>query len=121
MLPDEASTAAGMLLPLNEPSRGALVPVPSWTLTKSYPCSVANELNTSVIGAPVVICQLHTWQQKRKGALNQECMQCLLEHVHSHAYGHLRADTHAHANIYMPIQILWHTCLHDGSMLYLVC
>ncbi len=53
MLPPVEDTAAGREVPLNCPSKGEEVVAPSYTFTKSYPLSVANELNVSVtLAAP---------------------------------------------------------------------
>ena len=59
MLPDGAMTGPGMPLPLNEPRRGALELAPSYTLTKSYPASVANELKLSVTAEPAEMVHAH--------------------------------------------------------------
>ena len=63
MLPDGAMTGPGMPLPLNEPRRGALELAPSYTLTKSYPASVANELKLSVTAEPAEIVHAHAWPE----------------------------------------------------------
>ena len=68
MLPVRAVNEAGRLLPppvrANAPAPPLKLPirlVPSYTSTKSYPASVANELKVSVMAAPVEIVHEHAW------------------------------------------------------------
>jgi hypothetical protein len=56
MLPPLDVNTGGRELPLNVPSSGADVVDPAYTLTKSYPDSVANDVNVSVIVPPPVGC-----------------------------------------------------------------
>ena len=56
MLPVPDVNVGGKEVPLYVPSKGADVVDPAYTLTKSYLCSVANEVNVRVIVPPPVGC-----------------------------------------------------------------
>jgi len=61
MLPEFAVTAPGTLEPLKLPRREPEELPPSYTFKMSYPPSVANDPNCSVIAEPVVIVHVQDW------------------------------------------------------------
>lgn len=61
MLPELDVTAAGTLWPLRLPSNTPDELSPSYTFKKSYPPSVANDSNCSVMEEPVVIVHEQAW------------------------------------------------------------